>query len=87
MTRRLWLTLSVTVAGTAIGIYSGFMPWEAYSKQRADADRATADMRQAESRRADLVRQENRVRSSNGKAELARQKGYLMDGEIPLSNR
>ena len=87
MTKTLWFTLAMLMAGISVGVYSGRMPWDTYRTQQAAADRATTDMQQAESRIADLIRLESRVHSTIGKQELARKQGYLNPGEVPLNVR
>lgn len=71
----------------AVGAYMGRGPWEQYHIERAHAAQAEADMKKAEKERAELVEQKSRFRSPAGREQLARENGYVKDGEVPLDTK
>lgn len=85
MSRKAWmLTL---VLGIAVGAYLSRGPWEVYREQQARANSAVREMQGAEQRRAELTRLEAKYRSSVGREELAREKGYVKPNERPYVQR
>ena len=66
------------LAGVAVSI----RPWQVYQDQRKQADDQIVQMQESEKKYEELVREEARLRSSIGKEEAARGRGYLRQGEI-----
>lgn len=84
MARKLaWNALFVLTA-LAVGAFLGYGPWQLYREQRAKADEAAIQMKEAERDRADLIRTRNRYESPIGREELARERGYRRPDERPL---
>jgi hypothetical protein len=78
-----WNLVIVALAiGAGLGL--SYRPWAAYVDQREKADRHIAEMREAEHRREDLLRQKARYEPPLGREELARSKGYVKADEIPV---
>jgi hypothetical protein len=71
------------IIGVAIvtGAVLSAKPWQAFKEQQRAADDAVVDMRASESQREAIVRQEDKSRSSVGKEEMARARGWLPPGE------
>ena len=75
----------VFVLGAAsVGAYFAREPWADFQREKEMAREAEVEMRKLESERADLMKQNARVRSLAGREQLARDTGYLRDGEKPL---
>ena len=79
-----WLVF--VVAAIVTGAYFGREPWAGYQIERARVKRATERMRQAESERAELMRQDAKYSSDAGKEQLLREKGYRREGEKSLND-
>jgi len=80
---RLLINGLIVIVACAAGFALSAKPWQVYKEQQKSADSAVADMNQSEEKRAELVRQEARLKSSIGKEELARSRGWLPQGEVP----
>ena len=75
----------VFVLGAAsVGAYFAREPWADFQREKELAREAEIEMKRKESERADLLKQSARVRSPAGREQLARDTGYLRDGEEPL---
>jgi cell division protein FtsB len=81
MARKAALNILFVLTAVGAGLYASRAPWQAYREQQAAADEQTQEMRESEKRRADLMREEARVRSTVGREELARANGYIRPGE------
>jgi cell division protein FtsB len=82
--RKAALILSLAFLAACIGVALSYRPWSRYLQQRQDTQKAVAEMRDAEERRAELLREEARYSSSLGREELARKHGYVRPGEAPV---
>lgn len=80
------ILLNVLFLGIAIslGVALGMKPWPVYKEQRQQADQYITDAAKAESKRFELERQRAKYESPLGQEELAREKGYLKNGESEL---
>ena len=76
------IVLAVLAAGAAIGL--SLRPWQTARDQKQQAHRARAELRKAESERAEMLRKEARFESPAGREEMARERGYRPPGEKPL---
>lgn len=72
------------LAAIAIGVVASLKPWQAYQRQRQEADAARTEMKQAERKHADLLRERTQVDSPIGREEMAREQGFTKPGERPL---
>jgi len=68
----------------SLGVDLGMKPWPVCEEQRQQADQYITDAAKAESKRFDLERQRAKYESPLGQEELAREKGYLKNGESEL---
>jgi uncharacterized protein HemX len=75
------MVLMALAIGTGVGL--SHKPWMVYFEQKHMADKQRVEMRDSEDQRAELLRQESRVRSSVGQEELARSHGFISQGEVP----
>jgi hypothetical protein len=73
------------IVGVAIaaGLAVSIRPWQVYQDQRKLADDQITQMHKSEQKFEQLVRDEARMRSNIGKEEMARDRGYLPQGEVP----
>lgn len=83
MGRRLIWNLMIVVAALALGLGLSIKPWQNYREQQKTADRHSAEMREAEKRREDLMRRKVDLESSAGREQAARELGYTRPGEKP----
>ncbi len=83
MARRGLLFFILGVTAVAAGLGASQEPWRVLKTQEARTAEQVAEMRRSEQKRAELVRQEARYRSSLGREELARSRGLLPTGEKP----
>ena len=75
----------VFVLGAAsVGAYFAREPWQDYQREKVLALEAEREMKKKEAERADLRKQNARVKSLAGREQLARDTGYLREGEKPL---
>lgn len=82
--KRLLPKLVLGAVAIGYGAYLSRGIWHRYHAESVDAARARAEMRLAESRKADLVRQRADLSSESGKERQARDSGYLGPGEHSL---
>ena len=87
MTRKLAWNVVFVLAAMAVGVFLSIKPWRIYQEQRTIADRSLAEMHQAESSRADLLREQADVDSPAGREKLARDAGYRKPGEVPVETK
>jgi cell division protein FtsB len=78
----LW-TLTV-LAAIGVGLYLSQAPWQVYSQQRQKAAREQAEMKSVDEEHARLIEQLAELESSAGPEALARSRGYLKTGEVPV---
>jgi hypothetical protein len=78
------INVAIVVLAVAGGIALSQKPWKVYKEQRKLADEARAEMQVSEARREELVREDAKYKTSIGREELARRKGYRKPGELPL---
>jgi hypothetical protein len=83
MNRNLLINGLIVVFAASAGFALSLKPWQVYKQQQKIADEAVAEMRSSEAQREVLVRKEARLKSSVGKEELARSRGWLPPGEVP----
>jgi hypothetical protein len=83
MKRKILINGVIIGAAIVTGAVLSAKPWQAYHEQQRTANDAIADMQASESQRESLVRQEAKARSSVGKEEIARSRGWLPPGEKP----
>lgn len=83
MARRGLLYFISGITAIAAGLGASQEPWRVLKAQEARTAEQVAEMRRSEQKRAELVRQEARYRSSLGREELARARGLLPTGEKP----
>lgn len=81
--KTLW-NVGLTAAAVAVGLALSAKPWQYYREQKKLAEAATQEMREAESKRTELVRQKAKYESALGREELARKQGYRRPDEQPL---
>ena len=81
--KNIGLEITFIVVALAVGVGFSLKPWRAYSDQREVRDELVTDMKAAEKRSEDLIRQKARAESSLGAEELARRNGYHRPGEQP----
>lgn len=72
-------------AAIGTGLLLSYGPWRMVAKQRAVTQSKLIEMRAAEKRRADDIREAAMVESSPGRERLAREHGYVQPGEKQLS--
>ena len=84
MKRRTVWTLCVVVAAIATGLALSWGPWWDYREQSLKRQQALAEKREAQAERAELLGQKARYETPVGKEELARSRGYVRPGEVPL---
>ena len=82
MSRNTLLNVAVVVVAAVAGVAASMKPWQVWSEQKAMANDETKEMRESEKRRDDLVRKDAKLKTSIGREELAREKGYLKPGEV-----
>lgn len=82
-TKQAYGTALFVAAAVATGVAFSRKPWEVYNEQRKLAAEQRVEMRESEARRAELLREEARVKSSVGREQLAREHGFLKPGEEP----
>lgn len=75
--------------GIAILVGVGFSwgPWQAYFKQRSEADKANQIATEARAQRAELVRKKALGESTLGRETNARKKGFGEPGEVSVGDR
>ena len=75
------LLVAVVVAAVGTGLYLSRKPWTEYSEQRKLARQAETEMSQAESERAEYVKQTARAETFTGREAIARERGYRRPNE------
>jgi hypothetical protein len=85
MKGKLFLNFVFFAAAIAAGAALGMKPWPVYKEQRQNADNYLRDAREAEKSRVDLERQRTKYETPLGREELARESGYLRDGESSVN--
>jgi hypothetical protein len=83
MSKKALINGLIVVVAVSAGIALSIKPWEVYQDQRLAADEAVAEMKVSEAKREGLVRKEAILRSSIGKEQLARDRGWLPSNEVP----
>ena len=86
MSKEARIFLNVLFVGAAIGtgLYLSRGPWQVYRSQRTKAERAQAQMRGAEREREELTKQSAYADSPAGREQIARDHGYMKQGEKRL---
>lgn len=72
------------IAAASVGTYFAREPWDAFQREQELVREAEEEMRTAETERADLMKQNAKVRSPAGREKLARDIGYVRDDEEPI---
>jgi hypothetical protein len=72
MNKKLFWNSAFVLAAIATGIALSVKPWQVYAEQRAKADAAVEDMREA------------KYEGSLGREELAREQGFRRPGEVAV---
>jgi len=80
--QRLWINIFIVAWAIIAGVVVTLGPWHVVTKQRAQADKDTKEMTQAESNAIKLLQQEDRESSSIGREEASRKAGYIGPGEV-----
>ena len=83
MQRKAIINTVVVLGAVAAGIFVSRRPWQVWQEQRRHTAEQVEEMRKSEKEREDLLRQDARLRSSIGKEELARSKGWMGPNEKP----
>jgi hypothetical protein len=84
MNKKLFWNSAFVLAAIATGIALSVKPWQVYAEQRAKADAAVEDMREAEQSRVQLTREKAKYEGSLGREELAREQGFRRPGEVAV---
>jgi cell division protein FtsB len=84
MSSKAAINLALIAAAAGLGIYLSKGPWVAYRQQQAKANAAHRDLDEAKITENQLLEQKAQLESPQGKAQLAREKGYRRPGEIPV---
>ncbi len=79
--KNIGLEIAFIVVALAVGVGFSLKPWRAYTDQKEVRDDLVTDMKAAEKRSEELIRQKARNESSLGSEELARRNGYHRPGE------
>lgn len=74
-------------AAASVGAYFAREPWDEYQSEKELAREAELEMKKQESERADLLKQNARVRSPAGREKVLRDAGYILEGEEPIEKR
>lgn len=74
----------LVLVAIAVGVIASLKPWQALQKQRKDAGHAKQEMKQAERKHAELLRERTQKDSPIGREEMAREQGFTKPGERPL---
>ena len=86
MFRKLALSCLFVASAAGLGLYLSRGPWQTYRDQRAKADEATREMESAEHEKADLLKRRAEIETPMGREKLARERGYLKKGELPVNS-
>jgi len=78
--RVFWNVLFVGAA-VGTGLYLSRGPWQMYRVQHAKAEQAQAQMRNAEKEREELTKESTYSDSPAGREQIARDHGYIREGE------
>ncbi|MBS1724495.1 MAG: hypothetical protein JSS66_16250 [Armatimonadetes bacterium] len=84
--RRIGWTIAVIAVAIGTGLYLSRKPWAELREQRALSRDASDEMKRVEAERADLARQESRLKNPAGREALARERGYRKPGEVPVED-
>lgn len=84
MVKRFAITLTIIVAGLAVGVLLSREPWKQLKKQEQMTKGSVQDMRLQVKERANLTRQLSSLETASGREERARERGYLKPGEKRL---
>ncbi len=99
MARKLVLNIVFFAVAVGAGVLLSLKPWvdskdianrsvwQQMKIQRGKATAARADMKSAENERAELAAQRARLESPAGKEAMARERGLLKPGEVPIEVR
>ncbi len=82
--KNIGLEITFVVVALAVGVGFSLKPWRAYTDQKEVRDDLVRDMKAAEKRSEELIRQKARAESSLGSEELARKNNYHRPGEKPV---
>ena len=78
-----WL---VVLSAVVCGLYLARAPWQVYREQRTQANEAISDAQTNQMQRASLLKREAELKSPIGHEKLARERGYVKKGEVPLGS-
>lgn len=74
----------LVLCAAVTGGYLAYEPWRVYQKQKEQADQATAEMQRSEQEKGNLLREKMRLEGSVGREKLARERGFVKEGEVRL---
>lgn len=84
MKRRFAWVICVAIAAIATGLALSWRPWWDFREHEVKRQQAVAEKRAAQAERSELLGQKARIETPVGKEELARSRGYVRPGEVPL---
>ena len=76
--------LTLTLVGVAIGLATSATAWQKLREQKEMTYEARQEVRDVESRRADLLKKQSVVNTDAGKETIARDRGFQYPNEQPI---
>ncbi len=78
---RTWM---IVIFAAVMGAYLARAPWKVYREQRSHANELLAQAQTDEMQQTSLEKRDSDLKSPIGREKLAREHGYLKQGETPV---